>query len=67
MNIGVWVLLAFFFISLYVLIRNEWVYRQRTKQSRANLPIYMKMISYDKMLFKYFWCWNFEKLKQKRS
>lgn len=49
-------------IMTYFLIRNERVYRFRNKVlDEYNCETYLKMPSYDEMVFKYFYEWNFKK------
>lgn len=49
-------------MAVYFLIRNECVYRFRNKVlDEYNRETYLKMPSYDEMVFKYFYEWNFNK------
>lgn len=44
-------------ISLFMLIRNSWVYRLRTWMIRADLEQFRRMPSYDAMLYRV-WIWS---------
>jgi hypothetical protein len=51
------------FCAIFLLIRNEWVYRKRTNLICTNFSEYKKLPSYDYMLW-HFWIWNIEKFKE---
>ena len=66
------VIICLFFgivVCIFMIIRNEWVYRQRTKllnrkdiSCEEALVEYKKYDDYDSM-FQQFWCWDVEKMK----
>lgn len=51
-----------------IVIRNEWVYKQRMKLNKFEQGIHLinNYISYDAMM-KHFWIWDIEKLKIKKE
>lgn len=58
--IGIW--LVFIAASIYMLIRNSWVCRNRIKLIYLDMSAYDAAPSYDVMLHRYFWDWNFDRL-----
>jgi len=51
----------------YILIRNQWVYDKRIEALKNDVNEYNKLPTYEKMLFKYPFCWDIEKLKEKNK
>jgi len=49
--------------TICLLIRNEWVYRKRVNLIDTNFYEYVKLQSYNYMLW-HFWIWDIEKLKK---
>lgn len=49
-----------FFIAIFILIRNEWVYKNRIKLINDDWESFKKLPSYDQMMFK-FWVWDINK------
>jgi hypothetical protein len=47
-----------------LMFRNHWVYNKRMDLLHSNYAEYLKLLSYDKMLYK-FWVWDIKKLKRK--
>ena len=54
------------FISVYMLFRNQWVYNQRIYLINTNFDLYLKLPTYDCMMFK-FWVWNVDKFLPKKT
>lgn len=52
-------------ISIYNLIRIEWVYQQRTKAIYSDE--YDNLPTFNKMLYKYWYIWDVEKIKKLHS
>jgi hypothetical protein len=55
------VVLLVFFSTIYMLIRNTWVYNIRMEVLHEDFITYCKLPSYDNMLYKYFYIWNKQK------
>lgn len=55
-----------FIISIFVIIRNEWVKHKRLQLIDKGINDYRNYISYDQMMFR-FWCWNVEKMRKKNK
>ena len=52
------------FITIYILVRNHWVYRERSKLIRhvnGKMPL-DSYIGYHRMMFM-FWVWDVEKMR----
>lgn len=52
--------IALIVLCIYGCIRNEWVYRKRLAMIDQDLDLYRSLPSYEAMLYRYFWVWNFE-------
>jgi len=50
----------FIFITVFIWIRNNWVYKNRIKLIDDDWEAYKKLPSYDQMMFK-FWVWDINK------
>lgn len=48
--------------SAYVLARNQWVGRKRIALIDKDFNAYLAAPTYNQMLFRYFWDWNFGRL-----
>ena len=48
--------------SVYVLARNQWVCRKRIALIDKDFKAYLAAPTYNQMLFRYFWDWNFGRL-----
>ena len=46
--------------GFYMFVRNEWVYRQRTRMIDRDIDQYMRLPSYDRMLYGRWWIWRIE-------
>ena len=46
--------------SLFMLFRNDWVYKVRTRILHEDMDRYMRLPSYEGMLYK-FWVWDVER------
>jgi hypothetical protein len=51
------------FCAIFLLIRNEWVFRKRISVIENNYQSYKKLPSYDYMMW-HFWIWDIEKFKE---
>lgn len=57
-------LLIWTLILIFLFIRNEWAYRERIKLLNSNFDLYLKLPSYNKIIFS-FWIWNINKFIKK--
>jgi hypothetical protein len=58
------VLIAVAVVISAFMFRNNWLYNKRIDLIHSNYSEYLKLLSYDKMLYK-FWCWDIKKMKRK--
>lgn len=54
------ILIVLIFIVVFILIRNEWVYRKRVKILREDSDKFYRLEDYDEMMYR-FWIWDVEK------
>ena len=45
-------------MAIYMLARNEWVYRLRTRVLSEDMEAYCALPTYNQMLYKYWWVWR---------
>lgn len=50
--------------AAYMLIRNEAVYKFRVKTLYDSPNVYHKLPSYEDMIYKYWYVWDFERFKE---
>lgn len=51
-------------LSIYMLARNEWVFKNRIRALRSDMALYDSLPSYDSMMYDYFWVWDFSYFKK---
>jgi hypothetical protein len=54
------------FVGIFILCRNEWVYKKRTEIIDNHFHEYFNYISYNDMVLK-FWIWDIEKMRKVRE
>jgi hypothetical protein len=62
----IWIPVLLSVFSLYLSIRNWWVFKHQTKLNRfeGNEHVIKQYLDYDAMMWK-FWIWDIEKLRKK--
>ncbi len=66
-SIAILFLIAWLIISMYLVKRNEWVLRKRLEILDESLEDFTRLPSYEYMLYRRFWIWNFENLKTRKN
>lgn len=46
--------------GVYALVRNEWVYRERLRMIDRDLEQYLRLPSYEVMMWRRWWVWRVE-------
>lgn len=63
MIIFVFILIVFALWNVYMLFRNEAVYRFRVRVLNEDYANYSKLPNYKDMVYKYWYVWDFERFK----